>query len=150
MVQIPKTSHSKAPWNLQSFQEMLLRALNFCSADRLQVTLETKATVLEAGVFCWTCEENRDWIIESWDFMGIYRDILGFGGHIMGYMRYNQEVELSSAVCPLSMRVLMGKSSSINDRLSRKPCDWWHRRGTRKKSPCHQEILGYARRMIWI
>ena len=29
-------------------KEMLLRALNFCSADRLQVTLETQATVLEA------------------------------------------------------------------------------------------------------
>ncbi|CAL1172361.1 unnamed protein product [Cladocopium goreaui] len=31
-------------------EEMLLRALNFCSADRLQVTLETKATVLEASM----------------------------------------------------------------------------------------------------
>jgi len=31
-------------------EEMLLRALNFCSADRLQVTLETQATVLEASM----------------------------------------------------------------------------------------------------
>ena len=28
-------------------EEMLLRSLNFCSADRLAVTLETRATVLE-------------------------------------------------------------------------------------------------------
>ena len=40
-----------------SVKEMLLRALNFCSADRLQVTLETQATVLEAfhKIFCHFC-----------------------------------------------------------------------------------------------
>ena len=50
---------------------MLLRALNFCSADRLQVTLETKATVLEAGFF---------FLLEIYDWLGINGGLMGING----------------------------------------------------------------------
>eukprot|EP00913_Durusdinium_trenchii_P035914 g33604.t2 len=41
---------SKAIFGEEIYREILLRALNVCSADRLQVTLDTKATVLEASL----------------------------------------------------------------------------------------------------